>query len=559
MTNLRLKYILFIISAILECNGLIAQSLIDTLNPMTILNTGEYRPTIADAQKIDDNPIINDSTQKLPIPEYSISSKKINTTFDIEPIVAAKMIGEPLTKLYNTLIKFGMGTYTSPYGEVWYNNLRSKEYSYGVHLKHLSSSSTLKNYGYAGYSDNEVGVYGKKFLKEHSLIGNIDYTRNVVHFYGYDALLNELKKDATIQRFNNITANTELTSHYTKTDRYNHNVKLSYYNLSDTYKASENNLKACGFVQTTISKEILKLNASVDYYNYKTEKDTTNNTIVTINPNFIATGDKYRASIGLSAVLDAFIHEKFYFYPNIDLSYNVFENIIIPYAGASGGLQKNSFKNLTDQNPFVLSQLKMENSNHKYEVYAGIKGTLSSNISYNAKASYSEIGNMMLFINDTTELLANRFNVVYDDAKFLNIKGEITYQDCEKLRINLKGEYFNYKMKTELRAWYKPQVEITLSGNYSLRDKIVAKIDLFYIGNQQAKTFVKDSTTFTGQKVIAKDLKGIFDANIGAEYRYNKKLGFFINFNNIANFRYYKYSNYPTQKFSLMGGLSYSF
>jgi len=110
-----------------------------------------------------------------------------------------------------------------------------------------------------------------------------------------------------------------------------------------------------------------------------------------------------------------------------------------------------------------------------------------------------------------------------------------------------------------MRAWYKPQVEFTFSANYNLNDKIVVKADLFYIDDQYSKTFIADASSASGKKVAAKELKGVFDANVGLEYRYTKKLGFFLNFNNIANFRYYRYSNYPTQRFWLMGGLSYSF
>ena len=152
---------------------------------------------------------------------------------------------------------------------------------------------------------------------------------------------------------------------------------MNFYNLQDAYTASESNFKASGYVQTQVLKEVLKVNASIDYYNYKTATDTVNNTIISINPNFIATGEKYRASIGLTAAMDIFVKSKFYFYPNIDLSYNIVDDIIIPYAGATGKLQKNSFKAITDENPFVLSDLAMRNSNHKYELYGGLKGTLS--------------------------------------------------------------------------------------------------------------------------------------------------------------------------------------
>lgn len=543
----------------IAANTAFTQVGIDTLNSMVIISTGAYQGTIADANKISENPEIKDSTQKIPVKAYGINSRKINTGFEVEPIPAAQINGEPLAKLYNGLVKIGFGNYTTPYAEAWYNHLRSKEYAWGLRMKHLSSTATLEDFGNSSFSDNEVSLYGKKFLKEHTLMGNFDYQRNVVHFYGYDVMLHDLEKDFTYQRYNLFSANAELLSHYSKAERFNHDIKLSYYNLAGLFDASENNIKAEGYLQTAINKELIRINAGIDHYNYKTANDTVNNTIITLNPNFIATGEKYRASLGLTMAMDIFVRSKFYFYPNIELSYNIFDEIIIPYAGARGGIQKNSLKTITDQNPFVLSELTMNNSNRKYDVYGGLKGTLSSTMAYNASASYASVGNIAMFVNDTKELLQNKFDVIYDDGDVLTVKGELQYQQREKLRINLKGEYFNYKMKTELRAWYMPQVKITLSGNYDLKNKIIVKMDLFYLDSQYSKTFESDSTSSTGTKVVAKELSGIFDANIGLEYRYNKKLGFFLNFNNIASQRYYRYSNYPTQKFFLMGGLSWSF
>jgi hypothetical protein len=545
----------------------------DTLNSMIIIGTGTFKPTITDANKISDNPEVSDSTKKIPVGPYTIDSKRINTPFSVEPIIPAQISGEPLTKLYNGLVKIGMGNYTTPYGEVWYNHLRSKEIAYGIHLKHLSSSPTyknyentgtfskpsFKNYGYAGYSDNQIGLYGKKFLKEHTLSGTFDYQRNVFHYYGYDATINKLAKDETVQRFNLFSASAELRSHYAKPERFNHDIRLSYYNLMDLYKSSENNIKADGFLQTAVSGETLKIKALVDYYNYKTKSDTTDNTIIALNPNFIASGEKYHASLGVTAAMDILGKSKFYFYPNVELSYNIFEDIIIPYAGVTGGLKKNSFKVITDENPFVRSALTTANTNTKYDFYGGLKGTLSSRIAYTTRVSYVSVNNMMMYVNDFSDVLQNKFDVIFDDAEVLNVRGEVSYQNREKLRINLRGDYYNYKMKTELRAWFKPQVEITLSANYNLKDKIVVRADFFYIDNQFAKTFEKDPLVIGGNKVVAKELKGVFDANLGIEYRYTKKLGFFLNFNNIASQSYNKWYRYPTQRFGFMAGLSYSF
>ena len=52
-------------------------------------------------------------------------------------------------------------------------------------------------------------------------------------------------------------------------------------------------------------------------------------------------------------------------------------------------------------------------------------------------------------------------------------------------------------------------------------------------------------------------MKGIVDINLGAEYRYSKMLSFFVNFNNIANTRYYRWEKYPSQRFNLMAGLTF--
>lgn len=527
------------------------------LDSLIILNVGTYKPTVADANKINENPIVNDSTKKLPVKSYGIHSKKINPAYSVEPVTPAQMLGEPLKKLYPALVKGGFGTYTTPYIEFWYNSLRSKENAYGVHLKHLSSAATLKNHGFGGMSDNRIGLYGKKFLKEHSLIGNFDFSRNGFHFYGYDPDQFALSKKETAQHFNYFGANAELLSHYTKLSRFNHNVRLGFYNVSDAYKSSENNIKANGYVQTTIQKELIRVNALVDYYNFKSALDTINNTIIAVNPNFIADGEKYHASLGITATLDIQGTSKFYFQPKVEGSYNIFDNIIVPYAGVTGGVLKNSFKSITDENPFIASAMDIKNTVTKFDLYGGLKGTLSSKVAYTTKVSYSAIGNMLLYVNDTTAP-GNRFQAIYDDGNVLNIRGELVYQLREKLRVLIGAEYFNYKMKKEIRAWYKPQVKLNLAANYNLNDKIIVKADVFYFDTQFAKTYSVNGGDST-PKIEAKELNSLFDLNLGAEYRYTKRLGFFVNLNNIANVRYLRYMNYPTQRFSAMAGLSYAF
>ena len=152
---------------------------IGTTQNYTITST--FQPTIKDAVKLNDLPDIKDTTNKITNINYGISSTPLVGKYEVIPIDAAKMQNEPLAKLYRSLLKIGMGNYTTPYGEFWINSLRTRDVAYGVHFKHLSSSSQLKEVGYSGYSDNEGEIFAKKFYKKHTLVGEFNYKRNVSH------------------------------------------------------------------------------------------------------------------------------------------------------------------------------------------------------------------------------------------------------------------------------------------------------------------------------------------------------------------------------------------
>lgn len=541
--------------------GYIGAALAQTggIKDYTMINESEFQPTIKDAVKLGDLPEITDTVKKITGINYGIHSTPLVSKYEVIPIDAAKMKNEPLSKLYRSLLKAGFGNYTTPYGELWINSLRTREVAYGVHYKHLSSSSQLKEVGYSGFSDNEAEIFGKKFYKKHTLIGEFNYKRNVVHYYGYDTSENKLTRDFTKQRYQLFEPKVTVQSHYTDSTKLNHAIKLGYYNLTDLYNVAENNVKLNTAFNTFINKERLFVNFDADYYNHKLPADTFNNTILKLNPYFAAHGKKWNVDIGLTAVLDMFSNQnaKFYFYPQLNAQFDVYESIIIPYAGVNGNLQKNSLRSLSNENPFVSSNLTYRNTNTKINVFGGLKGNLSSNMSYDVKAAYSKVDSMHFFVIDYSDLttLDNKYKVIYDNTDLFTVGGQLKYQYKEKIHFIAKGNYYHYKTKTLLRAYHKPDFDLTLSAIYNLKSKFIIKADVFVIGNQFALTQVADDNfVYTTQPKL---LQGVGDINLGVEYRYSKMLSFFANFNNIANMRYYRWEKYPSQRFNMMVGLTF--
>src|SRR6056297_1678854 len=84
-----------------------------------------YDPSVSDAFKINYLPVIIDTIKYIPTFQYALQPKPVPVKYDIIPIRAAKMVGEPLTKLYGNYLKVGVGSKTLPLIEYYHNNLRN--------------------------------------------------------------------------------------------------------------------------------------------------------------------------------------------------------------------------------------------------------------------------------------------------------------------------------------------------------------------------------------------------------------------------------------------------
>lgn len=537
----------------------VAISLAQTNVNNTFNAQSTFKPEIKESNKVNDQPDIKDTVKRITNIKYGIASNPLFPKYEVQKIESAKMQNEPLSKLYHSLIKVGYGPlYNSPYGEFFVSNLRSRDMAYGAHLKHFSSSSTLDSTGFGGFSDNIINVYGKKFYKKHTLNGDLNYSRNVVHYYGYNANKNTLKNDYTKQRYQLIEPKLLLQSHYTDSTHMNHIIGLSYYNLQNLNNEAENNIFASAYLTKFINKEKLNIDLSTNYYNHKQSNDTLNDLIISVAPAFEAQGAKWKAVLGLKGTLDNFKGKtRFYGYPQLNVEYDVYESMVIPYAGATGGLIKNSMRSLTNENPFVDTTLNYTNTNNKYNLFLGLKGNLSSNTSYDVKGSYSQMDSLHFYTIDYSgaNTLYNHFNILYDNASVMNISGALKYQLREKMHFIATGNYYIYKTKNLTRAYHKPDYDLTLSGIYNLKSKIIVRGDIFVIGKQWAQTQVVNSDLST--TLQPKQLNGLVDVNLEAEYRYSKMLSFFVKANNIANQRYYRWERYPTQRFNFTIGLTF--
>lgn len=549
----------------------------DSLKSGDVFIIKPFEPRISDAFKLSDNPKISDTTinidKNLP---YQVRTIRAQTSFSPEPIKPAKMKGEPLNKMYNAYGLIGVGNNLSTRAELVYNSTRSRKWDYGFAAWHHGSSGNVKDRGPAGFSDNNFKIYGKKFLFNKIVSGELKYDLNSMHRYGYDPDQNmiggvfsdTLSKGNTAQNYQNIEPRLRYKTYFKDSNKFNYDIVFNYYHYWDKQKSSEDNIYVSGTVDRYFNSEFASVEAKLDVNNYTNTISgvsvNSNSTLFGLKPNVITGKDKWKLKIGAELVYaTGGAKQEIFFYPDLYFKYDLVKDIIIPYVGLDGGLRRNNYKALTRLNPFLISNPTTTNESTKYNLYGGFRGEVASNVSFNAGFSYRAIENLALFYNRTDLVggtpIYNQFDVIYDDAGVTNLFLELGFQETKKFSFFLKGEYFIYDMENQKAAWQMPDLKISFNGRYKIGDKIQLTADVFYIGEREALTSVALDNKDYGNGVYGKKLDGLVDLNLGIEYFFNPRWTAFIRMYNIANSNYAVYNEYYQQGITVMGGTTYKF
>ena len=549
-----------------------------------------YEPSVSDAQKITTLPSLRDSLVIKPTFDYTIESKRIDTRFDVTPITPAKLQPLPQMRLYHGYIKVGAGTLPNGLAEVAVNTLRNKEYSAGAlfRLDRADGNVKLKNDEkvFAGYNDINAKLFGQKFFRNNSILyGDMGVSGQTTYNYGYDTdavddsgnkIIPYLSEGDIRKRYVFADAKVGIRSSHFKTENWNYDVQLGYEMANNKLESGyihdvdPNVIDKNGFVKFTENAVNVKAqldnnmfggNVKFDYFNRsKAFGDSCNSYVFDFNPWFLLDNDSVRLKVGMRA--SAYSQGdgmKLRLFPKIEFQFTLLKDIFIPFIGMDGYLNTNSYRNLITENPFVTPGLLAPISETTLQIYAGLKGTITSKLSYYLRADYflnSEKENLheYVFVNDTVySRVQNHFTIVTDKIDFFRFKGELYFNPLESVDLGVKANIYKYKPK---HAWHRPNYTLDFIAKYVLRDnnnrsKIILNFDVMCIGERYAKVFFDPDKDY-------RTLKPVAAINLGAEYRYTKSFSFFLKLNNLTGAQYERWNYYPSRRFNAMVGFTYS-
>ena len=571
------KRIASLIILVISCSmSLYAQ--VDELGTEVVNIVKPYTPTISDAFKVKETPVLNDSvtTQKKEV-NYSIFSVPVASTFTPAKGKATTVEKAKPIKLYDNYATLGFGNYTSVLGELYSNFEISRTDNAGFFFRHNSSQGDIDGV----LLDNKyynTSLDGNYTSRQRDVSYRLDagIKHQVFNWYGLPdsfeeelILLNETLEVQQTYLSGFVGGSIALDeSLFEKISAY---VRF----LSDAYGSSEFNIKAQPEFAFPLTNFTLKIDGDVDYLSGSFERNYFADIPINysflnagIAPSLVYINNDLTLSLGVAAYvsMDAEASEtNFSIYPRINISYRLVDELIIVYGGADGGLNQNSYYDLKEVNPFVSPTLFITPTKNLYTGFGGLKGKLSNSVGYNIRGSYGKAENKALFqinpINDVapteTYQHGNSFRVIYDDINTLSIFGELKVEVSDAFSLGINGEYFSYNTTNQTDPWNLPDIKASIFSNFNITEQIYGGASLFYIGERKDQVVEFGPLVDPFPTVITLD--GFVDLNAHLGYKVNDRLSIFIKGSNLLSDNYLKWYNYPVQGIQGLLGATYKF
>ena len=548
----------------------------DTLNTGVIDIVKPYAPSISDAFKVKETPVLDDAvTETKKDIKYNIFSFPVASTFTPSKGTAAAVEKAKPIKLYDNYATLGVGNYTTILGEVYLNHAISRNESIGGYVSHHSSGGDVDDVQFdSGFSDSKINVnYANRTrYLEWNLDGGFQFQK--YNWYGVPE-----GQVLAAQADNIDVAHTYHNAHFggdiSFQDTYINSGSVFYRRFGDNQGSGENRFTAKGKVDVPIRDEEISTEIKIDYLGGSFDQDFNNVADLKysyfqlgVMPSYQLIRDDLTLNLGIAA---HYLNDsengtnKFYLYPNVTASYRLASDVVIAYGGLQGDLKQNSYYDFATENPYVSPTLAIAPTDQQYNAYLGLKGKITSHIGYNISGSYASDKNKALYqtnaVRDYTDQrqydFGNSYGIVYDNISTLGISGEINVDINRNFNLGIKAEYFSYDTDAESEAWNLPEVKGNLFLDYQIDQNWFAGANLFYTGERQDLLTLQSATNPTTTTMVTLD--SYFDANAHVGYHINEQISVFAKANNIANNNYERWQNTPVQGLQLLAGATFKF
>jgi hypothetical protein len=487
----------------------------------------------------------------------------------------------------NNYVQFGMGNYGKILGDANISKTLKNKLEVGGDFHFLSTQGLKKEYDWdSKQSSATIGAFVNSYGDKGKLNLNAEYGLNNYALQPSSDV--DLKQ--TVNQF-------KVNGYY---DFYSNEilndirVKSSF--LKDHFDAQENQVSMLANLSkhaVEMGKSGITLNADlgIGLEAVKTDfairdRNSSNffNTSLTPKVTF-RKGDSYlmlgsafsflNAKNSNDLMAEQMKNNKTYWFPQAEFQFAAAKEFKF-YGGVDGGLKINTYGDMLQENPFLVSDQYLKPTETKYHLYVGLRGDIDETIKYDVSAGYGKMRDIMFFkgnsifdngytLNRSAYNFANTFSAVYDDGNVSDIKGSIQYFPLANLIIDGEVRFTKYDLKNYEDIYNVPLLNASIGAKYTMLDKkLLLGFKGIFASDRTTNSFAIEGIANPGMIYQSTENKndkvgGYADLNLSAEYKFHKNFSIFALGNNLLSSKYQTYKGYKVLGAQILGGVKITF
>ncbi len=507
----------------------------------------DFDARLDETEKIKINPqvLAPDTTKKNY--RYQVNPGVLDLKYPAPPLRPVAMKAGEKIPIYPFYLKAGYGIPQQAFGKLafdWSNNKKTK---IGFDLSHLSANN--KNNRAQKFYDNDIKGQVVYLTEEGMAIqGDASFSKDRYHHYGHyfqnpstQTPIAILKHDYDLLEIGAKVYNPTVSK---VGINYFAGIKLA--SLADNLSSRERSANLhLGLTKWIRDRHSLGIELGSDFNTLKDSSTHELNNFYLL-PSIGIHGKSFQISAGLRVTSS---QEEINLFPVVNINISLTGNQLMAVLGADGGLNKNTYRTLSEYNPFITSRPDIRNNEYT-QYYLGLKGSNKS-AEYDARIGYRQNNNLPVFILNTNNF--SRFNILYRDMDLVYGTASVSFKPTKYLIVNgnINKNFFRKDSKlADEPAWGLPSLEVNGSVQYqSLNQKLILK----------AEGFVNDGIPYLDDLGNSGKSNLLLDISLGADYRLTKHFGLFVQGNNLANTLWRRWYQYPTYGLNAIGGITVKF
>jgi hypothetical protein len=506
----------------------------------------DFDARLLESNKVDVTPSLPPLDTSIQRQTYTLPPRPLTVTYEGPKLRPIGMKSVKAEDANNGFAKLGGGVPTALIGELGYYLGTMEKFDARFQLRHhsLSADRALENQKF--FNTNFLASSNIAVTENIAVEGRLGYNFERVHFYGYDHEALSFTDEDVRQDFRVFDLGARLYNSERNDLDLNYSIAPKFYRLLDYYSNSENGFDI-GLTGTKwfAEKHPLRLTIRTDFTRFEdTAVQTLNN--IYLQPSFTYHTDFFKIKVGGNFVSNRDVFTPF---PDLELTLRLFGDGAQIFGGATGDLRKNTYRSLSDYNPFLqIRGTKLRNTRMDH-YYGGLRGNLGW-LEYSGQAGFIKAGGLALFQTQFTDEGITRFGIIYDTATIVNVQGTVKLTPIRSLV--LTGTLSNnvYEMENETAPWGLPRLEGNFQAVYTLLDGKAALRSALYIA---------DGIPRRDENNRAARGDALLDLNVGGNYYFTDNIGVFLDINNLLNNKRERWYDYPMVGLNFLAGVTARF